>query len=287
VERLRTLIEGDKLIIAPVALNPLMALLAVEVGFRAVYLSGGSLGWVTCGTEATISLNEMAEVAVGMRAVSDVPIVLDAGGGWGDPAHIHRTIALTEAAGFDAIEIEDQVLPRRFHHHVGEERLVPTEFVVKRIEEAVAARKDPNLVIIGRTNSRRVADMDEALRRGEALRKAGADMVFIHTRDADEMRTIGERLPPPLMIFAPEDGYAGFDLSPSDLAGLGFRLSASSGSAFAAMYKAARESYESLLEGRVDAHLGKGGAVRAMKQARDTAGLDRYLEIEKRTMGGA
>ncbi len=285
MERLRTLIQGNDLIIAPVALNPLMALLAVEVGFKAVYLSGGSLGWVTCGTEATISLNEMADVAVGMRAVSDVPIVLDAGGGWGDPAHVHRTIALTEAAGFDAIEIEDQVLPRRFHHHIGEERLVPTEFLVKRIQEAVAARKDPNLVIIGRTNCLRVADMDEALRRGEALHKAGADMIFIHTRKAEEMRIIGERLPAPLMIFAPEDGYAEFEMSPSDLAGLGFRLSASSGSAFTAMYKAARESYESLFEGRIDRHLGKGGAVRAMKQARNTAGLDRYLEIEKRTMG--
>ena len=285
MERLHTLIEGDELIIAPVALNPLMARLAVEVGFRAVYLSGGSLGWVTCGTEATITLPEMADVAVGMRAVSDVPIVLDAGGGWGDPAHIHRTIALTEASGFDAIEIEDQVLPRRFHHHVGEEHLVPTDFVVKRIQEAVAARNDPNLVIIGRTNSRRIADMDEALRRGEALHKAGADMIFIHTRNADEMRMIGERLPAPLMIFAPEDGYAEFGLSPDDLAGLGFRLAASSGSAFAAMYKAARESYESLFEGRIDAHLGKGGAVRAMKQARDTAGLQDYLDIEKRTMG--
>lgn len=285
MERLRALIEGDELIIAPVALNPLMARLAVEVGFKTVYLSGGSLGWVTCGTEATISLPEMAEVAVGMRAVSDVPIVLDAGGGWGDPAHIHRTIGLTEAAGFDAIEIEDQLLPRRFHHHVGVEHLVPTEFVVKRIEEAVAARKDPNLVIIGRTNARRISNMDEALRRGEALHKAGADMIFIHTRNADEMRIIGERLPPPLMIFAPEDGYAEFALSPSDLAGLGFRLAASSGSAFAAMYRAARDSYESLIQGTIDPHLGQGGAVAAMKQARQTAGLDDYLDIEKRTMG--
>jgi len=114
MERLRTLIDGDDLIIAPVALNPLMARMAVEAGFKAVYMIGGSLGWVKCNTEATNTLPEMVDIAIDMRTVSDVPIVLDAGGGWGDPAHIHRTIRMTEVAGFDAIEIEDQLLPRRY-----------------------------------------------------------------------------------------------------------------------------------------------------------------------------
>lgn len=287
MERLRKLIDGPDLVIAPVALNPLMARIAVEAGFRAVYMSGGSLGWVKCGTEATITLPEMAEIAMEMRTVSDVPIVLDAGGGWGDPAHIHRTIAMTEAAGFDAIEIEDQLLPRRFHHHIGIEHLVPQEFMVTKIREAVAARKDPNLVIVGRTNTLRVTDLDDALRRGEAYKEAGADMIFIHTRNPEEMRIIGERLPAPLMIFAPEDGYAASPMSPADLAGLGFRLAASSGSAFVAMYKAIRQSYECLANGTIDPFLGSGGTVAEMKEARRTAGLDELLKIEKRTMGGA
>jgi 2-methylisocitrate lyase-like PEP mutase family enzyme len=284
MERLKTLIEGTDLIIAPVALNPIMARLAEESGFKAVYLSGGSLGWLKCVTEANLTLCEMAEVAVEMRTVCKLPIILDAGGGWGDPAHMHRTIAMSEAAGFDAIELEDQLLPRRFHHHVGVEHLIPPEFMVSKIREAVAARSDPDFLIIGRTNARRLYDMDETLRRGEAYRNAGADMVFIHTRSPDEMRVIGERLPPPLMIFAPEDGFVEFPLSPADLAGLGFRVAASSGSAFAAMYKAARQSYESLARGTIDPLLGRGGAASEMKAAHKTAGLDRFLEIEKRTM---
>lgn len=284
--RLKTLIGGTELIVAPVALNPIMARLAEEAGFKAIYLSGGSLGWLKCVTEAHITLPEMAEVAVDMRTVCRLPIVLDAGGGWGDPAHMHRTVAMSEAAGFDAIEIEDQLLPRRFHHHIGVEHLVPPEFMAERIREAIAARQDPDFLIIGRTNARRLFDMDETLRRAEAYHKAGADMIFVHTRNPDEMRIIGERLPPPLMIFAPEDGFAGFPLSPADLAGLGFRLAASSGSAFAAMYKAVRQSYESLARGTIDPLLGAGGAVREMKAAHKTSGLDRFLEIEKRTMGG-
>jgi 2-methylisocitrate lyase-like PEP mutase family enzyme len=285
MERLKMLIEGTNLIVAPVALNAIMARLAEEAGFKALYLSGGSLGWLKCVTEANLTLPEMAQVAVEMRTVCKLPIVLDAGGGWGDPAHMHRTIALSEAAGFDAIELEDQLLPRRFHHHVGVEHLVPPEFMVSKIREAVAARSDPDFLIIGRTNARRLHDMDETLRRGEAYRKAGADMLFVHTRNPDEMRVIGERLPPPLMIFAPEDGFAEFPLSPADLAGLGFRLAASSGSAFAAMYKAARQSYQSLARGTIDPLLGRGGAASEMKTAQKTARLDRFLEIEKRTMG--
>ncbi len=165
MERLKTLIAGDDLIVAPVALNPIIARLAEEAGFKAVYLSGGSLGWLKCVTEANLKLPELADVAVDMRAACDLPVILDGGAGWGDPVHMHRTIALAQAAGFDAIEIEDQVLPRRVHHHIGVEHLVPTEFIVARIREAIAARTDPDLLIIGRTNSLRLFDMDDALRR--------------------------------------------------------------------------------------------------------------------------
>src|SRR6202795_4750393 len=153
-----------------------MARLAEAAGFKAVYLSGGSLGWYKSITEANITMPELAQVAVDMRTVCKLPIVLDAGGGFGDPVHMHRTIALTEAAGFAAIEIEDQLLPRRFEHHAGIDHLVPMEFMRKRLAEALAARSDPNLLIIARTNARRVGGLDDALRRGEAFHKAGADM---------------------------------------------------------------------------------------------------------------
>ncbi len=179
----RELIRGE-LIVAPCALNPIMARIAEEAGFKAVYMSGGSLGWLKCVTEANITLPEMAEIAVDIRAVCRLPIILDAGGGWGDPMHVHRTIALTQAAGFSAIEIEDQLLPRRVEHHIGIDNLVDTGLMVDKIKEAIAARTDPNLVIIARTNTRRVHGLDDALRRGEAFHRAGADVLFIYTRDA-------------------------------------------------------------------------------------------------------
>lgn len=283
----KTLIAGRELVIAPVALNPIMARLAEEAGFKAVYLSGGSLGWLKCNTEANLTLPEMTAVALDMRAACKLPIVLDAGGGWGDPVHVHRTIALTEAAGFAAIEIEDQLLPRRVAHHIGQDELVPIELAVKKIEEAVAARTDPDLVIIGRSNAQRIYGLDEAIRRGEAMHKAGADMLFIHSRNPEDLRRIGERLPPPLMLFAPPDGFAEYPLKQRDLAALGYRLAASAGSAFAAMCKAIRQSYACLARDEIDPFLGRGGAEAEMKAAMTVAGLDRLLAIERRTMTGA
>jgi 2-methylisocitrate lyase-like PEP mutase family enzyme len=279
----RQLIGGDELVVAPVALNPIMARLAAEAGFKAVYLSGGSLGWLKCVTEANLGLTEMVEVVVDMRTACRRPIVLDVGGGWGDPVHVHRTVTMCEVAGVAAIEIEDQLLPRRVEHHVGVDHLVPTAFMLEKIKEARAARSS-EMVIIARTNARRVHDLDEALRRAEAFHEAGADMLFVHTRSAEELRIVGERLPGPLMTFAPPDGFAGYPLSPQDLAGLGYRLAASSGTAFAAMVKAVRQSYQCLAQGKPDPFLGSGGADAEMKAAMKATGLDGLLEIERRTM---
>jgi len=280
----RELIAGDELIVAPVALNPLMAKLAADAGFGAVYLSGGSLGWLNCVTEANLSLTELIDVALAMRAAAPLPVVLDVGGGFGDPVHVRRTVALSEAAGIGAIEIEDQLLPRRVEHHAGVDHLIPTELMLEKIKEALAARTDKNLVIIARTNARRISNLDEALRRAEAFKKAGADMLFLHTRSPDEIRIVGERLPPPLMTFAPVDGFASFPYSQADMARLGYRLAASSGTAFAALYKAVRQSYECLAQNKLDPFLGAAGAEKEMKRAQETCDLPGLLAIERRTM---
>jgi len=286
MQTLRELICGEDVVTAPLVLNPIMARMAEAAGFRAGYLSGGSLGWYKCVTEANITLPEMVTLCVDIRAASNLPIVLDAGGGWGDPVHMHRTIPLAEAAGFAGVEIEDQVMPRRVEHHLGVEHLIPTKLMLDRIAEARAARTDPNLVIIARTNSIRVASMgvDEAIRRGEAFHKAGADMLFVYSRKPEDLRSIGERLPPPLMLFLPPDGINNYGMSAADLSGLGYRFGASPGNALAAIVKAVRQSYESLAKGETDPFLGRGGTEREMKAAQQISELDRLVAIERRTM---
>src|SRR5262249_3729214 len=102
----------------------------------------------------------------------------------------------------------------------------------------------------------------------------------------DELRIVGERLPPPLMMFVPPDGFNGFAFAPRDLVGLGYRLAASSGTAFAAMYKAVRQSYACLARGEIDPFLGRGCAAQEMKAAHETSRLDHLLKVERRTMKG-
>src|SRR6185295_13462775 len=113
---------------------------------------------------------------------------LDGACGWGDPMHMHRTIGMTEAAGFSAIEIEDQILPKRAHHHIGVEHMIPQSLMVEKLREAARVRRSPEFLIIARTNGVRSSNMDDALRRAEAYREAGADAIYISPRDAEEMR---------------------------------------------------------------------------------------------------
>ena len=286
MEKLKDLIAKPELTVAPCALNPIMAQMAMMAGFKAAYLSGGSLGWYKGVTEAGLSLTEMVQVALDIRTVCPIPIVLDAGAGFGDPVHMHRTVAMSEAAGIQCIEIEDQLLPRRVEHHVGIDNLVTPQIAADRIREAVAARTNPDTVIVGRTNAIRVGGMDDALRRAEAMKKAGADMLFVWGRKPEDMRHIAERLPAPLMTFAPPDGFSTFPISKAELVKMGYRLMASSGSAFAAMVKAVRGSYEALAQDRPDDFMGPGGVERWMKEAHKVTGLERMLEIERRTMKG-
>ena len=282
---LRELISRNELTIAPFVMSAMMARMAKSAGFHAGYMSGGSLGWWKCITEANMTLPEMSTLCMDIRAMSDLPLILDAGAGWGDPVHIHRTIAMTQAAGFSAIEIEDQLMPRRVEHHLGIDHLVPLDFMLSRLREALAARTDDNLMIIARTNASRVAGMgvDEAIRRGEAFKKAGADMLFIWSNVAEDLRKIGECLPGPLMLFLPRDGLKNWELSESDLIGLGYRLGASPGNALAAIVKAVRQSYESLAQGERDPMLGVGGAQAEMNAAHEISELTKLVEIERRT----
>src|ERR671933_58427 len=202
---LKSQLNGPLPIRAPLVLNPLMARLAEAAGFEAGYLGGGATGYLKVALEANLNLTEMCQAAIDIGAVSSLPLIFDAAVGFGDPMHMHRTIGMSEAAGFAAIEIEDQLVPKRAHHHIGLEHMIPMELMAAKVREAVAARRDPEFLIIGRTNAMRASTMDDALRRGEAYRKAGADLLLLSSAHRPEqLRTIAERLGgPPLYLRGP------------------------------------------------------------------------------------
>src|SRR5213593_5280574 len=120
------MLQGPLPVTAPLVLNPLMAKLAEAAGFPAGYLGGGATGYQKVALEANLNLTEMCQTAIDIRAVSSLPLILDAACGYGDPMHIHRTIGMSEAAGFAATEIDDQLVPKTAHQdiQIGHSRII-------------------------------------------------------------------------------------------------------------------------------------------------------------------
>jgi 2-methylisocitrate lyase-like PEP mutase family enzyme len=280
--RLRELMALDTPVLAPLVLDPISAKLAESAGFGAMYLGGGSMGYLNTATEANLTLTEMAQTALEIRAVSDLPLILDGTCGWGDPMHLHRTVAMSEAAGFAAIEIEDQLLPKRAHHHVDVEHLIPAELMTHKIEEAVAARRDPDFIIIARTNACRTHDLDEALLRAEAYRRAGADMLLILPKSPEQARDIGERIEGPL-FYLMLGSVTSMGMSLPELRDLGYKIVVDPVTPFLAHHKALRLSYEALAKGLPDPTLGTDYREEG-RLVHQTIELEKLLDVERRTV---
>ncbi len=281
---LRQMMAADRPVCAPLVLNPLMAKLAEQAGFRALYLGGGASGYLKVHLEANLTLTEMAQAGIEIRTVSALPLILDAAAGWGDPMHIHRTMAMAEAAGFAAIEIEDQILPKRAHHHIGIEHMVPVDLMVAKLKAAVAVRRDPSMLIIGRSNGIRSSTMADALRRGEAYRAAGADVVLLSPRTPEEARHVGERLAGPLMLLLPPAGLAHFDMSPAEMQALRYRILVVPTTPLLAAYEAMRAVYAELADG-FSMRSQPADHWRALQDdLHETIDLERLLDVERETV---
>src|ERR1700730_9096173 len=247
---LRALMQGPLPVTAPLVLNPLMARMVEAAGFPAGYLGGGASGYQKVALEANLNLTEMCQTAIEIGAVSSLPLIFDAACGFGDPMHMHRTIGMSEAAGFAAIEIEDQLVPKRAHHHIGIEHMIPMELMAAKVREAVAARRNPDFLIVARTNAMRASNVNDALRRGEAYRAAGADLLLLSmARTPEQLRAIGERLGGPLMYLAGRGGLAGLGMTLADLGGLGYKIVADPSTPLLAAYEAWKNVYADLVDG--------------------------------------
>ena len=186
--RLRALMERGTLI-APFVFDGVQARLAEAAGFDAVYMSGfGTAASYGLPDMGLIGLGEMSANAARIAAAVSVPVVADADTGYGNETNIARTVTLYERAGVAALHIEDQEWPKRCGFLEGK-RVIPAEEMILKVRSAVAARADPGLVIIARTDALQPNGWDDAVARLRSYHEAGADLVFmdgLKTRDLVE-----------------------------------------------------------------------------------------------------
>ncbi len=223
--RLRDLLAEPGIVIAPGAYDALSARLIEQAGFDVVYMTGSGTANSLLGQPdlGLTTLTEMAAQAARICSAVELPVVADADTGFGGLLNVRRTIQEYERAGVAALHLEDQVMPKRCGHFEGKE-VIPCAEMVAKIRAAVAARRDPKLVIIARTDARAVEGLDAALDRGRAYQEAGADALFIEApRTVDEMGLIGRSFRVPLVANMVEGGATPL-LPAAELEALGFKL---------------------------------------------------------------
>lgn len=204
---LREGLESGKLLRFPGAFNPLSAKLIEDKGFEGVYISGAvlsaDLGLPDIGLT---TLSEVAGRAAQITRMTDLPSIVDADTGFGEPMNVARTVQQLENAGVAGLHIEDQVNPKRCGHLDGK-AVVETDVAVKRIRAAATARRDPNLLIIARTDIRALEGLDSAIDRAKQLADAGADLIFPEAmRDLSEFEAMVKALDVPVMANMTEFG---------------------------------------------------------------------------------
>jgi len=222
--RLRAALR-DHTVVMPGAFNALTARAIEQAGFEAVYRSGAALANSLLGVPdvGLTTLSEAAYHATRCAAVTTVPLIADADTGFGGPENVARTVVEFERAGLSGLHLEDQEFPKRCGHLAGKDLVAMDEFCAK-VAAAVAARRDPDFLLIARTDARGVTTYDDAVARAHAYLKAGADAIFPEAlQSREEFERFARDVPAPLLANMTEFGRTPY-LSVSEFAALGYRI---------------------------------------------------------------
>ena len=184
--RFRELMARPKFIPALGIWDPYTARVAEALGIECVHIGGYQLGTHYVTSEPLLTLTELAWTTKYVTSAVKIPVVVDAGAGYGEPLHVMRCVKELEKAGAAALHIEDQIYPKRVHYHKGVEHVIPRDEMVAKIKAAVAARENPDFLIMGRTDSMRTDGFEEGIERANLYLEAGAEMVMIFPNTREE-----------------------------------------------------------------------------------------------------
>jgi 2-methylisocitrate lyase-like PEP mutase family enzyme len=244
---LRALLSGPEIVVAPGVYDGLTAMLATQAGFRAVYLSGASLCYARAIPDiGLLSMSEVADTLGSIRERTNVPIIVDIDTGFGNALNVRRTVEVFERRGASALQLEDQITPKRCGH-LRDKALIPAGEMVGKIKAALDARQNDTL-LIARTDAVGVEGFEAALDRADAYAEAGADLIFVEApRSKEQLGAVAKRFAgrKPVMANMVEGGQTPL-LSAAELQTLGFQLVIFPGGTVRALAFALREYFDSL-----------------------------------------
>lgn len=222
---LRSKVMARQGLLVPGAFNALSARVVADMGFEAVYLSGAGLTNMLYGLPdlAFIGLQDVAQATASIRNAVDIPLIVDADTGFGNALNVAHAVKVLERAGADALQLEDQIFPKRCGHFSGKE-VAPLGEMIGKIHAAVDARLDPDFMVIARTDARSSLGFEAAVERGMRMAEAGADMLFIEAPESlDEVRQLPALLKTPQIMNIVVGGKTP-TLPQSELASLGYGM---------------------------------------------------------------
>jgi 2-methylisocitrate lyase-like PEP mutase family enzyme len=222
---LRALAEARRGVLVPGAFNALSARVIEDLGFEAIYVTGAGVTnmWFGLPDQAFMGLHEIADHTARIRDAVALPLIVDADTGFGNALNVRHAVRVLERAGADAIQLEDQVSPKRCGHFAGKE-VIPADEMIGKIKAAVDARRDPDLLVMARTDAAAVHGFEAAVERVQQFSEAGADILFVEAvTTADEIRALPTRLAKPQLMNMVIGGRTPI-FSAGELAALGYGI---------------------------------------------------------------
>ena len=217
----------ERQVIAPGVYDALTASIAASAGFEALYVSGGAIAYTRLGRPdiGLVAMTEVVEVVALIRDRVDLPLVVDADNGYGNALNVQRTVRMFERAGANAIQLEDQTLPKRCGH-LRDKTVIPTAEMVGKVRAAVDARTSGSTLIVARTDAAAVEGLEAAIERAGRYAEAGADVLFVEApQSRDDLARVGEALAGTAPLLANMvDGGDTPPMPAGELDALGFKL---------------------------------------------------------------
>jgi 2-methylisocitrate lyase-like PEP mutase family enzyme len=216
----RRLVEGDALVVCPGVTSALFARLAAQAGFELIFATGEGIAKTHLGAPdlGLLTMTEQLEISRRIVQAVDIPVLADVDAGYGGALNVYRTVTDFEAAGVAGVVLEDQVNPKR-RGHLGDRQIVSLSEMLERVIGACEARRDPDLVIVARTDAVATRGIAEAIRRANAFAAAGADMVLVEMPErVEDVARIPAEVSAPALI-----GVVDGALPPARLREMGYR----------------------------------------------------------------